>query len=296
MRLLLIGIAALFLFYSCRMGRSHYMSDNQRQKLETAYETLQEDYRALMDSSEMNASIMSGELKSMYAQMQQMHRQMDVNHRQMMAVNMGRHMQGNSMMGQGMSMHMQGHMTGEWYFQMISMHEQMAALHEKRGQGEMAGMNRRLGREYRDMMDMVPDLDEPSEVPFNETGDPSVLNGKNLYTQNCASCHGGDAKGLAGVFPPLIDSEWLTENKETPIRILMNGLTGPIEVNGQTYNGSMPSFKARLSAAEMAAILNYIRSLSGDDLSEITQQDVIRVGKTYSERTRPWNTEDLEDK
>jgi hypothetical protein len=91
---------------------------------------------------------------------------MDVNHRQMMTVSMGRNMQGDRMMDEGMILHMQGHMTGEWYSQMMSLHRQMAILHTQMGQNNMAEMNSRLTQMYYDMMDMIPGLDEPSKVPF----------------------------------------------------------------------------------------------------------------------------------
>lgn len=56
----------------------------------------------------------------------------------------------------------------------------------------------------------------------------------------------------------------------------------------------MPPFKARLSAAEIAAILNYLRSRSEGELPEITQNDVIRVVETYSKRTRLWSASELQ--
>ncbi|WP_440998557.1 c-type cytochrome [Fodinibius sp. SL11] len=219
---------------------------------------------------------------------------MDVSHRQMMAGNMGRHMQGDNMMAEGMGMHMQGHMTGEWYSQMMGMHDQMARLHQRMGQQNMAQMNRRLSEEYGNMRKMIPGLDEPSEVPFNEEGDPALLNGENLYSQNCASCHGSNGEGVSGVFPPLVNSEWVSGDKSVPIRILLHGLQGEIDVQGQTYQGIMPSFKARLSAAEIASILNYLRAQNQEDLPEISQDEVIKVSKKYRKRTRPWTASELQ--
>lgn len=285
----------LLILGSCRMDPPHSMSEEQRKQLEATYDSLQSTYSSMMDRYETSPGSVPADLKSMYAQMQQMHEEMSVNHRQMMSMHMGRRMQGDNMMAEGMGMHMQGHMTGEWYRQMVSMHDRMAALHEQRGQEKMSEMNRRLSEEYNKMMRMIPGLDEPAEVPFNEEGDPALLNGERLYSRNCASCHGSDGSGTAGVFPPLVNSEWVTGDKSVPIRILMNGLTGRIEVDGNNYNGSMPSFRARLSAAEMAAILNHLRSLSEGDQPEITQEDVIQVGKRYSDRTRPWTPSDLRD-
>lgn len=280
---------------SCRMKGSYRMSDARQQRMETAYDSLKSAYGRLISQYDSSAESLSPDLRNLYAQMQQMHGQMDLNHRQMISMNMGRHVQGNKMMAEGMAMDMQNHMTGEWYEQMMSMHERMATLHEENRQPSMAKMNRHLSQGYERMMKMIPGLDEPSKVPFNEKGNPSLLNGKALFLRNCASCHGSNALGIAGVFPPLVNSEWVTGDKSVPIRILLNGLTGEIEVDGRTYQGIMPSFKARLSAAGMVAILNYVRSLNEKDLPKITQDDVIRVGKTHSDRTRPWEASELRE-
>ena len=270
------------------------MSEEQRQELKTTYDSLQSNYETLLTRYENESDTLSAELKSLYSQMQKMHNEMDVNHRQMMSMHMDRHMQGDKMMAEGMGMHMQNNMTGEWYNQMMSMHDRMANMHQNMGQLSMAEMNQRLSGEYNKMRNMVSGFEDPSEVPFNEEGDPSVLNGESLYTQNCASCHGSDGGGVVGAFPPLVNSEWVIEDKEIPIRILLHGLSGEIEINGQSYQGSMPSFKARLSAAEMAAILNYLRAESEGDHSEISQEDVIEIARKYDQRTKAWSAEELD--
>ncbi|TYP93582.1 Cytochrome c, mono- and diheme variants [Fodinibius salinus] len=292
-RFTLITISLLVFLSSCQMGRSDYMSEEQRKELETAYDSLQSNYKMLLANYEGATDTLPSDIQSLYSQMQNMHSEMDVSHRQMMAGNMGRHMQGDNMMAEGMGRHMQGHMTGEWYSQMMGMHEQMARLHQQMGQQNMARMNRRLSEEYGKMIKMIPDLDEPTEIPFNEEGDPTLLNGESLFSQNCASCHGGNAEGVSGAFPPLLNSEWITGDKSTPIRILLHGLQGEIEVQGQTYQGIMPSFKARLSAAEIASLLTYLREKSDGDYPTVSQQDVVEVANSFSNRTTPWSASEL---
>ncbi|MEL7832841.1 c-type cytochrome [Fodinibius sp. Rm-B-1B1-1] len=288
-----LTIGLLIFLSSCQMGGSGYMSEEQREELETAYDSLQSNYKMLLANYEAETDTLPAELKSLYSQMQQMHQQMDTNHRQMMSMHMDRHMQGDKMMAEGMGMHMQNNMTSEWYNQMMSMHDRMATMHQKREQQSMAEMNRRLSEGYAKMRQMSPSTDETSEVPFNDEGDPSLLNGESLFAQNCASCHGNHAEGIGGAFPPLVDSEWITGDKSVPVRILLHGLSGEIEVSGQSYQGNMPSFKARLSAAEMAAILNHLRTKSEGDQPNISQEDIIRISNTYSDRVTPWNAEEL---
>ncbi|MCH2450040.1 MAG: cytochrome c [Gracilimonas sp.] len=288
---------------SCQMGRSDYMTGEQRRQIETAYDSLQTAYKTMLAKYQASLNSAPANLHSLYTQMQQMHGRMEASYQQMMSGNMqdkSNRMMGskNGMMGNRLHMmrQMRSNQTGEWYQQMMSMHDRVAAMHNQQGEHQMAEMNRRLSEEYGDVMDLVPGLDEPKETLFNEDGDYTMLNGENLFTQNCASCYGTDGNGLANTFPPLVNSEWITEEKSIPNRILMNGLTGSIGVNSQSYSGTMPSFRARLSAAEMAAILNYPRTISDEELPEITQEEIIRIGQMFRDRTRPWTAGELRGK
>jgi hypothetical protein len=51
-------------------------------------------------------------------------------------------------------------------------------------------------------------------------------------------------------FPPLAKSDFLMGDKARVIEIVLNGLTGPIQVNGQNYKGTMPPMGHDLSNPE----------------------------------------------
>ncbi|NIT57377.1 MAG: c-type cytochrome, partial [Aliifodinibius sp.] len=161
------------------------------------------------------------------------------------------------------------------------MHNQMAQHHEQMNHPGKAKQHRKMEQGYGKMKSMVPRADQSSNMPVNENADPKLLNGANLYIQNCASCHGSNAEGIGDVFPPLVNSKWITGNKSIPVRIVRDGLSGEVQVKGKTYNGSMPSFKARLSIAEIAAIVNFLRDSSDGNHPHITQEDVIEISKRY---------------
>jgi mono/diheme cytochrome c family protein len=104
--------------------------------------------------------------------------------------------------------------------------------------------------------------------------DPMLL-GKRIYT-NCVSCHQTSGQGIAGQYPPLVDSEWVLGSDRVLARILLNGIIGPIEVRGKVYNAQMPAWR-QLSDRDIAAVLTYIRASWGntaDPVSEATIQDV----------------------
>lgn len=85
--------------------------------------------------------------------------------------------------------------------------------------------------------------------------------GKSLYQTNCAGCHGAQAQGIPGVFPPLVDNPRVLDEAYVT-RVVQQGLSGPLEVAGQTYNGTMPAM-AQISEADARAIAAYLKGLAG---------------------------------
>ena len=87
-----------------------------------------------------------------------------------------------------------------------------------------------------------------------------VNQGEKTFTGKCGGCHGSDGKGDGAQFPPLVGSEWVIgENTEALAMIILNGVAGPIEVLGRTWNGAMPA-QGPLSAKELAPLMTYLRN------------------------------------
>ena len=77
--------------------------------------------------------------------------------------------------------------------------------------------------------------------------------GQRLFLNNCAACHGSDAKG-AKSFPNLTDGDWI--HGGSPEKI--------IETVTHGRNGQMPPLGAAVGTAEEARqVANYVLSLSG---------------------------------
>jgi len=127
--------------------------------------------------------------------------------------------------------------------------------------------------------------------------DPMVL-GKRLFDQNCAACHQVTGLGVAGSFPPLAGSEWVTGSEERLVRILLHGLSGPIEVEGKTYNGAMPAFGPksgyRFNDQKIAAVLTYVRNAWGNSAPAITPERVKEIMAAAGERPGPWTGPELD--
>lgn len=98
---------------------------------------------------------------------------------------------------------------------------------------------------------LTPPAKEVKKSPL----EVSVIRGKEIYRDNCVSCHMTSGKGVAGAFPPLNPSNWLTEKRTESIHALKYGLKGPIEVNGKPYDNIMLSLG--LDDQEIADVMNY---------------------------------------
>ena len=104
--------------------------------------------------------------------------------------------------------------------------------------------------------------------------------GKAVYTQYCLVCHQADGSGVPGMHPPLGPGSWVGRDPKELIAMMMKGLSGKIDVDGEVYNSFMPS-QAHLTDQEMADVLSYIRSSFGNSFAPVDVDLVkkIRSGK-----------------
>ncbi|MEO0899542.1 MAG: cytochrome c [Bacteroidota bacterium] len=109
------------------------------------------------------------------------------------------------------------------------------------------------------------------EVAKEEVAHPE---GKKVYNQICLACHQANGKGLPGLYPPLTQTKWVSGDKETLIKTILNGMNGEIEVLGEKYNQVMTPYKDVLSDQQIADVLSYVRSSFGNDYSAITPAEV----------------------
>ncbi|MCB1588501.1 MAG: cytochrome-c oxidase, cbb3-type subunit III [Xanthomonadales bacterium] len=75
--------------------------------------------------------------------------------------------------------------------------------------------------------------------------------GRNVFANNCATCHGSDARGNPG-FPNLADNDWIWGG--APEQVLTTIREGRI--------AAMPPLGAALGEAGVNEVVNYVRSLS----------------------------------
>jgi mono/diheme cytochrome c family protein len=121
--------------------------------------------------------------------------------------------------------------------------------------------------------------------------DPKVV-GKRVFA-NCIACHQTTGLGLPGAYPPLAGSEWAQGPEDRIIRIVLNGISGPITVKGAPFSNSMPAFGPILRDEQIADVLTYVRSEWGNDAPPVLPDKVKEIRTAVAARPGPWSPEEL---
>jgi len=121
-----------------------------------------------------------------------------------------------------------------------------------------------------------------------------INRGELKYAQICAACHQAHGRGLEGIAPPLAESEWVTGSEEVLTRIALNGIYGPIMVNGVEWNLAMPGFvNGGFSDEDFAGILSYVRQAWGNNAAPVEPSTVAAIRAATADRMMPWRAEEL---
>jgi nitrite reductase (NO-forming) len=118
-----------------------------------------------------------------------------------------------------------------------------------------------------------------AKVEGSLTKEQQVEAGKALFAGTCSVCHQPDGAGLPNVFPPLAASDFLNADKQPAIGIVLNGLSGPVTVNGKTFNSVMPPM-SQLNDDEVANILTYVMNSWGNSGGVVAKDEVKKVRDT----------------
>jgi mono/diheme cytochrome c family protein len=106
-----------------------------------------------------------------------------------------------------------------------------------------------------------------ADAAANANGAVHATNGADVYQHVCQGCHmrGGTGARGAGAFPALAHNEKLSV-RGYPVLMVLNG------------NGGMPWFNGTLNDAQIANVVNYIRTHFGNAYTDVvTPADVAAV-------------------
>ena len=138
---------------------------------------------------------------------------------------------------------------------------------KKFGTEQLAAMQKRK--------ETQPHIKQPDIIKDNLYKE-KLFAGAKLYNTYCATCHQGNGRGDGTRFPPLENSEWVKGDPRKLINIVLNGLTGPVTVNGVGYNDVMPA-NSYLKDEDLALILSYVRQNFNNNASIIQPSEVAKI-------------------
>jgi mono/diheme cytochrome c family protein len=131
---------------------------------------------------------------------------------------------------------------------------------------------------------IIPPLTAEQQALFDK--------GKTIYASICAACHQPTGSGLANLAPPLLNSEWVLGAADKPIRVVLNGLTGPLNVSGTKFQLEMPPL-GMFPDADVAAVLTYIRREWEHGASPVTPEEVAKIRALTQGRAKAWTEAEL---
>lgn len=124
-----------------------------------------------------------------------------------------------------------------------------------------------------------------SQSFYQVTPNPSIQNGKNVYATYCMSCHMENGEGIESAFPSLVKTGNLTD-KNRLIKIITQGMRGPIVVKGTKYNAEMTNLD--LTDKEVADVINYIRNSWGNKAPLVQVSEVPAAKKAIVKGYLPY--------
>lgn len=128
----------------------------------------------------------------------------------------------------------------------------------------------------------------------------SFKRGEQFYIGNCMACHGPGGAGMELLGPPLVNSEWVTESPARLSAILLQGLMGPIEVNGKTYTpaAAMPGLKEapQVTDQELADVATFVRHAWNNRRGKVEPGTVSEVRKSLEGRQEVFTPDELKER
>ena len=132
----------------------------------------------------------------------------------------------------------------------------------------------------------------PVATAFVAADADTLKRGAAVYARTCLACHQPTGKGLPPVFPSIAGTPIVVGNPELPIKFILQGLMGPITIEGTTYNSMMPPVVG-VSDQDIADVLTYVRQSFGNKANAVTPAQVKAVRDATAGRTAPWTTAEL---
>jgi mono/diheme cytochrome c family protein len=141
----------------------------------------------------------------------------------------------------------------------------------------------------KEIVELTPEEKEALRV------ERKVASGGKIFAARCASCHQANGLGIAGQYPPLAGSKWVTSDPGLISNIILKGLKGEIIVKGEKYGTSAAINMAAvpINDREIANVVTYVRQAWGNKASELSEDEVASFRSSSSDQLDQWTGEQL---
>jgi len=160
----------------------------------------------------------------------------------------------------------------------------------------MRHLDSHAGGFHPQVYDPYPSLTYVTALHPQSDSEALFVSGRRVYEVYCSVCHQPTGQGVGGQFPPLAGADWVTfDSPNRLIRLVLDGIQGPIVVNGQNYNGAMPPWRDLLTDEEIAAVLTYVRGNAawGNTAPPVTPEEVGVLRERTAGRPTAWSAAEL---
>jgi mono/diheme cytochrome c family protein len=166
----------------------------------------------------------------------------------------------------------------------------------------LLALRREKGNEYKDVLPRAFEMVHwPGDPGYSPPVPPRPLTpieqarfeqGRKVFGATCIQCHKATGLGQEGLAPPLLDSEWALGSDRRLARIVLQGVAGPINVNGRTYSYEMPML-GKLSDEDIAAALTFVRRNWDHTAAPVDPKTITEVRAEVGNRQRAWTEREL---
>lgn len=112
------------------------------------------------------------------------------------------------------------------------------------------------------------------ETPATNTNEMAaqMARGEQLYKEKCIACHQANGQGLPNVFPSLVGSQFLLNQKALAVSQVLNGSEKVAAQKTIKYPAPMPP--QANTKEDAVAVINYVLNNFGNNGGYVTLEDV----------------------
>jgi protein SCO1/2 len=114
--------------------------------------------------------------------------------------------------------------------------------------------------------------------------------GRQLYLEQCASCHLENGRGVPGKYPSLVQSRCVLGAPNRLVALTLDG----VKASDTSYKGVMPAYRTLMVPAYLADVLTYIRQSWGNNASPVSADYVQKLFYQLPPRSDFWTWKALE--